>query len=335
MLDFVFITHLPSFYKINLYNRLSQHYNVHVIFLGKGSTIRPSSFVSSSFEFEATFLSQHEFELRNRWQTSRQLIRVLKKLSYRKLCLGGWEHPEFWVAAFYSARLKNGLCLESGLESVQVGIKARIKQLFLSRMSTVLATGDAQVNLVKQLGFKKPIIKTHGVGILHTSEPSHSRAPGRRFLYVGRLAKEKDVELMFEAFRQKPDYHLTVVGEGDLTVPALKNIDYKGHVTPDALTKIYHDHHVLVLASRHEPWGLVVEEALYHGLQVVVSDKVAAKELIESPAQGCVFEAGNLRQLMESLDLMGRTSQESPFDARDSFERRTRKQLSAYEKALA
>jgi glycosyltransferase involved in cell wall biosynthesis len=64
------------------------------------------------------------------------------------------------------------------------------------------------------------------------------------------------------------------------------------------------------LASREEPWGLVVNEAMCHGLPVVVSSQVGARfDLVRPGVNGGVFRVGDasaldreLRSLVESRE---------------------------------
>ena len=44
--DYVFVTHLPAFYKVNLYAQIAKQCRVLVIFIGKGSLIRAQDFSS-------------------------------------------------------------------------------------------------------------------------------------------------------------------------------------------------------------------------------------------------------------------------------------------------
>ena len=55
----------------------------------------------------------------------------------------------------------------------------------------------------------------------------------------------------------------------------------------------------LVLPSRHDGWGVVVNEALLQGVPVIVSDHVGAKCLVESPGgAGLVFCCDDVNDLM-------------------------------------
>jgi glycosyltransferase involved in cell wall biosynthesis len=59
---------------------------------------------------------------------------------------------------------------------------------------------------------------------------------------------------------------------------------------------------VFVLPSRHEPWGLIVHEVMNAGRPVIVSDDVGCQpDLIADGVEGCVFPAGDVAALTDSL----------------------------------
>jgi glycosyltransferase involved in cell wall biosynthesis len=76
---------------------------------------------------------------------------------------------------------------------------------------------------------------------------------------------------------------------------------------------------VFVLPSAHEPWGLVVNEAMNAAKPVVVSDQVGcAPDLVRDGVNGFVFPAGDigalaerLRRLTEDPELARRMGEES------------------------
>ena len=69
------------------------------------------------------------------------------------------------------------------------------------------------------------------------------------------------------------------------------------------LSEIYHASDLMVLPSRQgETWGLVVNEALLHGLPVVVSEGVgSAPDLVRTSECGAIFETGKVESLAEGL----------------------------------
>ena len=59
MFDLVFITNLPSFYKINLYNRIAKNKNILVIFLHESCSQRNNDFYIGKRDFKYISLGQY------------------------------------------------------------------------------------------------------------------------------------------------------------------------------------------------------------------------------------------------------------------------------------
>jgi len=67
----------------------------------------------------------------------------------------------------------------------------------------------------------------------------------------------------------------------------------------------------LVLPSRSEPWGLVVNEALSYGCPVVVSDRCGCvPELVIEGVTGYGFETGDIEALSAALLSVSRLSED-------------------------
>lgn len=75
-----------------------------------------------------------------------------------------------------------------------------------------------------------------------------------------------------------------------------------GFVNQQSLGEWYGASDVLVLPSGHEPWGLVVNEAMAAGLAVVVSDAVGSADDLVAEATGRVFPVGDIDALALALD---------------------------------
>jgi len=57
-----------------------------------------------------------------------------------------------------------------------------------------------------------------------------------------------------------------------------------------------------VLPSRHEPWGLIVNEVMNAARAVIVSDDVGCgPDLVDDGVEGCVFPAGDVAALTDAL----------------------------------
>jgi len=305
--DYLIITHLPAFYKVNLYNKLAQKANICVIFLGKTSKIRTNDFINLQFNFDSHFLFSGDFEKRSSLLCLLRLLKIIYTIKFKKILLGGWENIEFWLPLLFINKHKVSLALESSIgESKVSGFKKVVKQAFLKRVDRVFASGSPHGRLLKALGYKGEINYTDGVGLFPLQQQKTAQKFGGKFLYIGRLAKEKNLLALVEVFNKLSQFHLSIVGNGplesELKANANSNISFYSHVANDKIADIYKSHDVFVLPSNMEPWGLVVEEALYYGLPVIVSNKVGcAEDLVEKFNFGVIFSHKSSAQLQSQI----------------------------------
>lgn len=309
--DWVFVSHLPSFYKINLFNEIAKSASVLAIFLGETSQERTADFVKGDKQFDHVFLNTGDFEQRSRWRSSWRLVRILLKLRYKRISVGGWDLPESWVAIACSPKKSNVITQESSIfESVLAGWKGRLKRMFARRLSLALVSGAPHARLMRAVGFDGEVVVTGGVGLANRAE-RHERSDREfsgRFLYVGRLSHEKNLAFLLRVFALPAlaGFHLTLVGDGpereSLKALAGDNVSFSGHVPNERIQEVYASHDVFILPSTSEPWGLVVEEALYYGLPVLASFKVGSVEdLVVNSGAGVSFDANSEESLQAAI----------------------------------
>ncbi|MCQ8213241.1 glycosyltransferase [Cetobacterium somerae] len=295
--DLVILTNLSSFYKINLYNEIIKKQKIFVIFISKYSKDRNEDFFKGEKKFEYTYLDNGVYEERDSKKNAFKLAKILNGMNYKKIALGGWDSLENWMAWLLSSKKKNAIVIESSeFESTNKGLKGILKKIFVSRISLGFASGESQYNLLRNVGYKGEVRKTKGVGIFNYKKVSIQRniKKVRKFLYVGRLSSEKNLEQIIKVFNTMPNLELNIVGYGPLEEELKKlsedNIKFLGKIDNEKLSKIYQNNDVFILPSKSEPWGLVVEEALYNGLPVILSNKVGCHtELIQNGEQGYLY----------------------------------------------
>ncbi|MCD9477843.1 glycosyltransferase [Photobacterium phosphoreum] len=317
MYDYIIVTHLPAFYKVNLYNELSNKLNILVVFIAVETNEKRSSDFSSlsNCNFEYTILSDRSFQNRNKMKTLYKLFLVLNKKKYKKILLSGWDLIEFWFLALLSPNGKNSLALESTvIESNTNGVRGGVKKVFLSMISTVFASGKLHVDLLNKLNYKKEIRITKGVGIINKPKYKNiNKVYQKRFLYIGRLSQEKNINLLISIFNELQDYQLTIIGDGiekvNLMAIANNNIKFIDPVENVKLKYFFYENDIFILPSISEPWGLVVEEALYFGLPVIVSDRCGSSELVVNDINGYIIPHDNktyIKKTIIDIDIEGK-----------------------------
>jgi glycosyltransferase involved in cell wall biosynthesis len=122
----------------------------------------------------------------------------------------------------------------------------------------------------------------------------------------------KAPEVLLKAFAMiaEPKAHLVFVGAGPLETTLQKlqrdlsvtNVHWEGFVNQSALPAYYRASDVLVLPSRFEPWGLVVNEAMACGTPCIVSDVVGAgPDMVEGQDTGLIIPHDDVEALAAAL----------------------------------
>jgi glycosyltransferase involved in cell wall biosynthesis len=158
-------------------------------------------------------------------------------------------------------------------------------------------------------------------------------------LFSGKLSHRKGPDLILQAVKQMPDelrekINVVFLGSGQLkdeleilaqAAPRVKAC-FPGFQNQTRLSRFYHAADLLILPSREsETWGLVVNEALHHGLPCVVSEAVGcAPDIVESGVTGTIFETDSSESLASALQ------QAFEIIRRDETRRNCRQKVSAY-----
>jgi len=135
-------------------------------------------------------------------------------------------------------------------------------------------------------------------------------------LFSGKFIVKKNPLLILKALQSLPiEFQRKVVllylGDGPLKSQLCAEsqrikdvrVAFCGFKNQTELSPVYHSADVLVLPSSfNETWGLVVNEALAHGLPCIVSDHVGCHEdLIDTGVNGEVFKVGSANALAEAI----------------------------------
>ena len=129
-------------------------------------------------------------------------------------------------------------------------------------------------------------------------------------LYVGRVSREKGLEMLVDAFRQLVDsgaaIALAVIGDGPYreemeTALSGYPVVFTGYLAGEQLQRGYASADLFVFPSATDTFGNVVLEAQASGLPVIVSDEGGPQELMIDGETGIVFRAGSTSDLIAAI----------------------------------
>ncbi len=219
------------------------------------------------------------------------------------------------------------------------GLKEQLKQWIFNQCDGFFCFGSQAADYLFQFGVSpgQILLRKNAVDNKALLTAYSKALPGRRneqerlglrpnnFIFVGRLAETKNLPLLLTCFAEarkqavkEQEWGLILLGDGmerERLEQVINTLNLADQVRllpgrpwyriPDILALS----NVLVLPSRSEPWGLVVNEAMACGLPVIVSDRCGcAADLVQDDRNGFVFDPDlpdqltiHLTQFMDGL----------------------------------
>lgn len=253
---------------------------------------------------------------------------------YGLVHLAGWGHPLLWRTMLIAARrLPVTVQTDTPTPAGEALWKRVIKHILyrpLFRMPAMFVpAGTPQSAYVQSFGVPAARIRIGQLSVdvkaiqdFGLTFPGTARARERQrlgiaetdiaLLYVGRLEPNKGIDDLLAAFallnKRCPNAVLVVAGDGSMrgkiaaAASGGDRVRYLGHLTGDAVWRAYAIADLLVLPSRFEPWGLVVNEAMAAGLPVVVTDRVGCRtDLVREGATGLTVPARSPEALCAAI----------------------------------
>lgn len=136
-------------------------------------------------------------------------------------------------------------------------------------------------------------------------------------LFASKLQQRKHADHLLEAYRRmcseltpERQPYLVIVGDGEergrlensARESGLPGVRFAGFQNQSEIPRFFAISDVFVLPSRHEPWGLIVNEAMAAGVAVVASDHVGSHiDLITNGVEGYVYPFGDTAALAAAL----------------------------------
>lgn len=271
------------------------------------------------------------------------LAKRLQEGRFDVLWVHGYARWFHWSAMLMAKRLGLKVMLrdEATLISARRGWMKRVaKKLFFFGLQQVcdayLAIGTLNRQYYRQYGigeeriFTVPYAVDNGFFQLKAAEEAKTREAFRGeeglepdrpiILYASKLTERKRASDLLDAYIglspdgvTEPNPYLLFIGEGEMRDSLERrvkelgwhSVKFLGFKNQTELPRYFNLCDVFVLPSVHEPWGLVINEAMNAGRAVIVSDQVGCgPDLVRSGVNGYVSRAGDIDDLRRGLHIV-------------------------------
>ncbi len=188
-------------------------------------------------------------------------------------------------------------------------------RFFYNRCDAVIAPSESTKEILESKGVRNVCVAPNGVDTERFNDHARGKAVRSRLLqnprqkivlYVGRMSREKKIEVLLRAARLLKDENIffVFVGAG----PAIGHykrqserlgisgkVKFVGFVEDAQLPSYYAAADLFCIPSTFETQGMVAIEAMAVGKPVVGADSLALKEVIKSGRNGEKFRPGDSR----------------------------------------
>lgn len=306
----LYLTNVPSPYRIDYFNELGKLCDLTVVFERNTSAERDKSWLSFSAEnFSYHIMNGIHFRV-----DSSVCFEVIKYLSrdYDHIVVTNFSDPTGIFAILYLKMKHIAYEIESdgGFPNNSVSfLKSSLKRFLFKGADLFFSTASVHDDYYLQYGASPDKIVRYPFSSIYENEiigavisDSDKKALRSRLnipedkvvISVGRFSYEKGYgkgyDLLVKIANKKRDVGFYIIGDNptrefldfkrDLN---LANLHFVSFLNKAALKEYYQAADLMVLLTRGDVWGLVVNEALSNGLPVVTTDRcVAGLELIDS-----------------------------------------------------
>ena len=329
-----FITNLRAPYRTVQFNRFSEidglKINIYYTNKLKDNRVWETNKVNGFSEIDLKGIKVSE---KNGYLNS-GLFKIIKENDF--LILGGYEQPTLLALAILCKITKKPYAVSfdgistNRINDVNSGIKSKIKTFIVNNSSAVLANGTVgklyfenvfnypsdkifnqyltiDTNKIEELYKQKDIYREYYRKQLNIEENK------KVLIFSGRLIEIKNVESVVKALSQikRKDIVFVILGGGVLESSIVNlakelNVDIRitGFIkSQEELFKNYFAGDALILPSKNEPWGLVINEALSIGLPVIVSNICGCSlDLVEDGINGFIIDPNDINSIAKGIN---------------------------------
>ena len=322
----LYLANIPSPYRVDFFNELGKSCDLTVVFERSAAKDRDKSWAEFNFKnFKGVFLKGIKTSADSAFSLG--VTKYLKKGKFDLTIIANYSSLTGLFAVMYMNAKKMPYIIEGdgGFAKSGKGFKERIKRRVISKAAACLYTADLHKEYYLTYGanpknlYFYPFTSVKEGDILNAPlsleekaelRQKHSIKSGKVIAAVGSFIHRKGFDTLIKAAKDIGDINIYFIGgTADEEYLRLKEncgadkIHFMGFKKKQELFEILRSADLMVLPTREDIWGLIINEALACGLPVITTDKcIAGLELVEKGGCGKIVEADNEKMLAQAIN---------------------------------
>lgn len=309
----LYLTNIEVPYRVRFFNELAKYCELTVLYERERSANRNQAWAGSiQRNFQVKYLKGYKVGNENAFS-----LGILKEVfsKYDRIIVGCYNSPVQMMAILTMRlfRIPYILNLDGEPFLSGEGFKKKLKRFFVSGADKYLVAGEkAAESLRDAIGTHKEIVPYYFSSLTEQEIEEHRLASGRNrndtILVVGQYYDYKGMDVALEAARMDLSLRYKFVGMGNRTerfrgeheIP--ENVELIPFLQKQELEEEYKNCAMLVLPTRQECWGLVINEAASFGMPIVSTwGSGAAVEFLSEAYLGLLVIPGKPKSLFSVI----------------------------------
>lgn len=324
----LFMANIPSPYRVQFFQELSAYCDLTVTYEKKQAADR-----NDKWKADISDKGYHEIYLKSVFEKSDsafcpEITKYIDKGLYDIFVVGMYSTPTgMWaIRALKKRKIPFLMNCDGGfIAKKESFVKRTLKTKLIGSAAYWLSTGKAGDEYLKYYGAEEwNICRYHFSSVMRAEVlpeiiPRNKKGKYREklnmpetriIISVGQLIYRKGYDILLKAAKDLPDeWGIYIIGGRpneeyktmleELELEHVHFIDFK---KKEELRDYYLAADCMVLPTREDIWGLVINEAMAFGLPVVTTDRCAAGlEMIRENGNGKIVPVGHARKLSEAI----------------------------------
>ena len=322
----LYLTNIPSPYRVEFFNELTKYMDVTVAFELRNAKNRDEAWQSGeNYKFKAVFMKP--LITRTESAYCPEVFKLLKEFKNDIIVVGGYATPTGMAAILYlkAKKIPFYLNCDGGFIGDDSLFKKKVKTFFIGSATYYLSTGVGADKYLMHYGVKKERIYHYSFSSLREEDIEEAvkkrdekvslrnkigLAEKNIIVFVGSFIHRKGIDILLKACTNMEDTAVVLIGGSDIS--AYKDMvseKLKEHIYPvgfknkEEMKKYYQAADLMVLPTREDIWGLVINEAMAQGLPAVTTNRcLAGLTLVKNGENGYTVPVEGVEVLKQAIE---------------------------------
>lgn len=280
MKKILYLSNTPVPYRVKFFNLLAQNCDLTVAYERENSANRDAKWTGSEqHEYKISFLKG--INIKNESSFSFEVLKYALS-SFDSIIVGCYNSPTQMLAILMFRLFKKNFYINlDGEPFIETkGLKGKFKKFFLKGATGYFVAGENSAESLKKVFPKTKIYPYYFSSLTQEEIAKNASLTQERedyFLVVGQYFNYKGLDIALQTAKLNPNLKFKFVGMGKRTeifksecnTDVFENVEIVPFLQKSELEKEYRKCKALILPSRKECWGLVVNEAASFGTPII------------------------------------------------------------------